>query len=366
MTQSKYWCFRLSNPTEDQINDLKTNDTWSYIIFGYEQTNAQGEETTPHLQGYVEFESRARMATVKNRLENQSLWLGISRGSALENKIYCIKEDQDYFESGDPKNNRLDLVEMIKEGATDKDLFECHPQQFIRYGSGIKNAKKLYLPDRNWIMDIDIYLGPSGTGKTVMAWTLPEKLQMSMFEVNLQSNFPMDGYDGEEIILLDEFRSQIPFGFLLKLMDSKPLKLNVKYGFTKIQAKMLVITSNKEPHQWYPKIEDKSMLYRRINEWACIYRFAPNQEPVSDLSQIGDYSFSRNPTPPLVNYRSMINLEEPFTPPTPPPVNNFEFGERPTEIEVIQNIPPMDDFDTDQEMSDDDEDHLEHLGNFPS
>lgn len=325
--RSRYWCFTLNNYDLEDEADIQAARNLQYLVYGREV----GENGTPHLQGYIEFTDRVRMATIKNRTNCQEMHLEVAKGNAAQNRVYCTKQGS-YHEEGIPENKVVTLMSMIQTGAQDMEIYEAFPNQFIKNHAGISRAKKLYLPDRNWIMDIELYMGSSGTGKTVAAWKYWYEKKESIFEVNLQSNFPMDGYDGEEIILLDEFRSQLPFGFLLKLLDSKPLKLNIKYGSTKIQATRIIITSNQWPWEWYPKINDKSMLYRRINEWAEIYEFIDKDlAPVLRLGEIDDGGFK------LVPYLeseggepdTMEDEEPEETPPAPT-------GQGPTE-EIFQN-----------------------------
>ena len=54
-------CFTLNNYTDQEIDDLKSNDKVTYLIFGYEE----GENHTPHLQGYVELNRRYSLKVFK-------------------------------------------------------------------------------------------------------------------------------------------------------------------------------------------------------------------------------------------------------------------------------------------------------------
>lgn len=292
MSQSKYWCFTLNNYTDDEVEAIKQGEH-TYLIMGREM----GTMGTPHLQGYVEFETRKRLTGAKNALGCNRAHMEAAKGNHAQNKIYCTKEDHQFIEMGTPRNRNIkkaDFIEMIKTLKTDKEIFENFPDKYVKNFSGIAKAKNLFIKPRNWTMDIEIYYGKTGTGKTQSAWKYQYDHGMEIFEVNLQDKtFPMEGYSQEPIILLDEFRSQLPYGFLLKLMDSKPMKVNVKYGSREITAKKLVITTNLQPWEWYPKIEDKSALYRRINEFATIWDFKKYGEvPDLRLDDIGEYNFA--------------------------------------------------------------------------
>ena len=101
------------------------------------------------------------------------------------------------------------------------------------------------------------------------------------YDVDLDSKW-WQGYDGEETIIIDEFRCDMKYGFLLKLFDSKPLKLQIKHSYGQFRSKRIVITTNIPPHKWYQKKTDEEIqpLRRRLREFAKIYRF-------SDLTEDG-------------------------------------------------------------------------------
>lgn len=97
MSRGKRWCFTLNNPTANEGAHLATlvPDQASYLTYGREV----GENGTPHLQGYVEWNSAIRFTTCKNRLGSQRFHIQIARGTAQENKAYCQK-DNDFEEFG--------------------------------------------------------------------------------------------------------------------------------------------------------------------------------------------------------------------------------------------------------------------------
>ena len=84
---SKRWCFTINNPDETSDAQLAALQAQSsYLIYQKEE----GENHTPHYQGYVEFPIRKRGTTVKNILPSSHL--EVAAGSAESNKTYCSKE----------------------------------------------------------------------------------------------------------------------------------------------------------------------------------------------------------------------------------------------------------------------------------
>jgi hypothetical protein len=73
------------------------------------------------------------------------------------------------------------------------------------------------------------------------------------------------------VVILDEFYGQLPFSYMLKLMDRYPLRVEVKGGVIHFRAKLLIITSNKPWTEFYDLEHDwKPAFLRRLNE---VYSF---------------------------------------------------------------------------------------------
>lgn len=97
MSRAKRWVFTLNNPTAVEVEALKAAaQDVEYLVFGRET----GDSGTPHLQGFVIFNSAVRLSTAKNRLGNQRFHLEVSKGTPIQASDYC-KKDGDYEEFGD-------------------------------------------------------------------------------------------------------------------------------------------------------------------------------------------------------------------------------------------------------------------------
>ena len=69
------------------------NPCVEYLVFGVER----GDSGTPHLQGFVQFNSRKTLAQVKAALGTTRVHLEIARGTATEADEYCRKEGGEIF-----------------------------------------------------------------------------------------------------------------------------------------------------------------------------------------------------------------------------------------------------------------------------
>jgi hypothetical protein len=97
------WTFTLNNWTEEEKAILeeagaKEDSMIQYLVFGKEHAPTTGTE---HLQGYVEFAVRKRMAGIKKIL-GQRVHLSPAHANADSILEYCGKEDQEPFIFGTP------------------------------------------------------------------------------------------------------------------------------------------------------------------------------------------------------------------------------------------------------------------------
>lgn len=144
----------------------------------------------------------------------------------------------------------------------------------MKYHKGLQFAQTLLSKRRTPEVapEIQIYWGDSGTGKTRKA--LEENPGAYILTKPNGNNITwFDGYEGQDTIILDEFYGWIAYDLLLRILDRYPLKLQIKGGFVECSATKFVITSNKPWTEWYPNIEDKSALERRIREFGRITHF---------------------------------------------------------------------------------------------
>jgi len=86
------WCFTINNPRADRPGregDLTRVKTWQfkYLVVQLEV----GAEGTPHLQGFVQFETKQRLKALK-KLHKRAHWEP-RRGSAYQAAHYCKKPE---------------------------------------------------------------------------------------------------------------------------------------------------------------------------------------------------------------------------------------------------------------------------------
>lgn len=267
--QSKYWCFTINNWTEEEeraLENIQDEADVTYIIWGKELSDTG----TPHLQGYIEFSRRHRLQQLKRITGLRRSHIEPRRGSAQEAATYCRKDGQ-FREYGTisqtSQGKRNDLIEVrnkIKQRVPLSTIADDHFSSFVRYHKGILLYRNLQVAPRTWPMEVYIYWGPTGTGKTRKVY---QECGDSLWAYSGSSWF--DGYDGHEHVLFDDFcGGDFKISYLLKLLDRYPFKVPVKGSFMEWIPRRVWITSNLDPREWYPNAKEEHVraLFRRITQ----------------------------------------------------------------------------------------------------
>ncbi len=157
----------------DRIRGLTGCDGISYLVCGKEC----GANGTRHLQGFLQLTRKKTMGGVKNLFGRSSPHLEVRRGSPTQAAEYCKKENN-FFEygsldTGRGQGNRTDLAEIqeqISGGSTLLDIANNHWASFVRYQKSFSIYKQLLSPRRNWRTQVVWLWGPTGSGKSKLAF----------------------------------------------------------------------------------------------------------------------------------------------------------------------------------------------------
>lgn len=257
--QSRKFVFTVNNYTEDDIAAVKKIDCLR-IKAGLEV----GKSGTRHIQGAIVFRNPRSLKAVCRDLGGRA-WLEVMRGTWGDQK-YCLKDsnvlrDDDYSTQGQ-RNDLVEFRESIKRGADDIELLEDHLREVAKYPRLIGFARLAYdrrdtRPFRK--LDVTVRWGDAGVGKT----RFPYDEGAYVFD-DYEDGW-WDGYEGEDVILIDEFYGGIKYSKLLKLLDGYQHRLKVKYGFVYAKWTKVYITSNTHPKYWYSQGMTPA-LKRRINK----------------------------------------------------------------------------------------------------
>lgn len=275
MTQVKRWIFTLNNYTEEeeaQLHLLVADNELTYLLYGHEVAPSTG---TPHLQGYMECRRKKRLGGVRGLPGLGRARLAPAKASAESNLEYCSKEATDIVELGKPKDSnqgkRTDLDDVrdrILAGESIVTIAHDHFSNFIRYGRGMERYEYLNQTHRSWPTINHVFVGPTGTSKTRLAYEKGGGHPDAVWISDPNSLKWFDGYNGQDYAILDEFSgSSCSIKLLLRLLDRYPMRVQVKGGYTQWAPKVIFICSNIPVDQWYCNAhpEHVAALMRRLH-----------------------------------------------------------------------------------------------------
>ena len=262
---------------------------------------------TYHTHIFVALNSPVRFSTIKNRFEEAHIEM--SRGTSEENREYIRKtgkwqDDEkhetsmpDTFEEyGDiPEEHQVErsdlayLLELIRAGNSNYEIIDMLPDYLFSIDK-IERARQMLKAEENKDVFREMHttyiLGKTGTGKT--RGVMEQYGYTNVYRVTDYTH-PFDGYAGEDVIIFDEFRSQLKIGDMLNLLDGYPLTLPCRYANRQACYTKVYIISNIPFEDQYQQVqmEQKSTweaFHRRINEFIkyplkITFEEIPNDEP---------------------------------------------------------------------------------------
>lgn len=98
-------------------------------------------------------------------------------------------------------------------------------------------------------------------------WMLILKVSWIHVNFTLDPNSKFwDGYQGQDFVVIDEFRGSISISHLLRWLDRYPVIVEVKGSSVCFRASRVWITSNLDPKAWYPDADKETVdaLMRRL------------------------------------------------------------------------------------------------------
>lgn len=141
--------------------------------------------------------------------------------------------------------------------------------QFLRYERGFRSYRALTIGQRSWHTYCEVLWGPPGTGKSRYAWETGGPDAFWLSKPNSNRVF-WDGYDGQEVVVIDEFTGWLPFGFMCRLLDRYPMRVETKGSSVPFLAKRVIITSNLDPISWY-RLGLRALRRRLTGDLGSVY-----------------------------------------------------------------------------------------------
>ena len=221
---------------------------------------------TYHTHIFLFCSSPVRFSTIKGRF--LTAHIEKAYGSALQNREYIMKSgkwaegekantivESSFYERGNIPNENEEknpgmfrLIQNIRNGMSNVEIIEDSPQMAFKIRD-IDIIRQTLLSERyateNRNIEVVYIFGASGAGKTRYIFS-----QHNTREIYRVTNYrngkgvSFDGYHGQDVLVFEEFNSQVPIEEMLNYLDIYPLFLPARYNdkvacFTKVY-----VTSN--------------------------------------------------------------------------------------------------------------------------
>ena len=312
-TQSRKWQITINNPQEkgydhDKIKSIL--ETFKSCVY-WVMSDEVGEQGTYHTHFFLYCSSAVRFSTLQNKFTGAHFEM--ARGTCEENRNYIYKLgkwektnkketnlEETHEENGQmpverqgQRNDINDLYDMIKSGMTDFEIIEDNPNYMTRLEK-IERTRQIVREEKfkNTWRELDVYYvyGRTGTGKTrsVMdAFGYDKVYRITDYD------HPFDGYDSQDVIIFEEFRSSLKIQDMLNYLDGYPLTLPCRYNNKVACYTKVYIITNIAFNEQFKSVQENHpetwlAFCRRINENGIICMNPEGDDPLVGFSENKD------------------------------------------------------------------------------
>lgn len=288
MSQSRYWVF-----TEFNNDRVQNYEKWFSEVYGRDpgevsyicgQQEQCPESSRVHIQGYIVCKTKRRLRGVKRILGSDTVHLEIRRGTHDEAVEYCRKSESrcgrhvfigEYRDKRKSDNELSNIKKRIRDGDSLLDIADEHFGLWVRYNRAFEKYKSMVVKPRDFKTYVCVYYGRSGVGKS----------RRASFECGASAyRKPLgewwDGYDGSANVIIDDYYGWIRFDELLRCLDRYPHRVPIKGGYVNFSPRLLIITSNVQPRQWYDVEKIDSFRFEALER-----RFDKVEEMIEDWTE---------------------------------------------------------------------------------
>lgn len=251
--QGIFWLLTIPRSSWSPPTELPPGINW---IKGQAEI---GQETNyEHWQLLVAFTSKKSLSAVKS-VFGRECHAELSRSDAAES--YVWKDDTSVagtrFELGTKpiqRNSKIDW-ESVWSAAKSGDLMAVPPHIRVTSYRTLCSIRS----DHESLSGIErtayVFWGTTGTGKSRRAW---QEAGLDAYSKDPRTKF-WCGYQGEENVVVDEFRGGIDIAHILRWLDRYPVRVEIKGSSRPLKAKTFWFTSNLSPDEWFKEIDQETL-----------------------------------------------------------------------------------------------------------
>ena len=281
-TQSRKWALVINNPLDAGLDHAAIREIlYRFSPAYFCMADEIATTGTYHTHIFLFSPSPMRFSTVKNRFSTAHIEKAY--GSAKANRAYILKEghwaDTDKAETsvsgtfeewGDlPAEKEEEAPEMFKliqdlrAGKTVMEIIEDNPKLAFRIRE-IETLRQAILEEKysaeNRALEVTYLYGASGTGKTRGIFEKHDRKSICRItDYGGRNGVRFDAYHCQDVLVLEEFHSQIPISAMLNYLDIYPLTLPARYTDRTACYTKVYITSNIPLEEQYRDIQRYQM-----------------------------------------------------------------------------------------------------------
>lgn len=292
------------NDKRDKLITINAPDTWTddychgravyllsqlfskhLIVYGLIGIERGGTTNNLHMQGFIQGTQKTGDVWWSKKCADFVLIRGHveTRKGTVEQAISYIKEPEQHgkppskwIEVGkpEPRTGGIPFRVLVDQIKTKKlsfnELKESLTADYLLHERKFNTLQKLVEVPR--VLEKKVYwlYGKTGTGKTETAYKMgTRELEHPYFWIYGET---LQAYNGERTLVLDDFRGELPYSFLLRLLDKYPMRISIKFGEARLlMADTIFITSDRHYTQLWPNEVDtlRTQLSRRITKCIC-------------------------------------------------------------------------------------------------
>lgn len=230
---------------------------------------------TPHTHVYLCSDSPIRFTTLQRKFVTAHI--DTAYGSSHQNREYLLKDEQgkhsakahtkipnSFFEWGEiptPEQEThplmASIIEEVQNGKSTASIIQDHPNLCFK-SNDIDSLRQVllsekYMNEPRLDLKCTYIAGKTGTGKTRSIYESHDA--RDVFRMTNYGRILFDGYKGQNVIVFEEFRSQIPIADMLSFIDVHVTYLPARYHDKVACYKQIYIVSNINLDEQYKEIQ---------------------------------------------------------------------------------------------------------------
>ncbi len=314
----QYWSYMDTQSIDEIINRIKSlTQLKDFSIITHDKDILpSGENKPPHFHAVLTFRNATTVTSIAKAIKVEEQFVSKIKSTTKSARLYQVHRNNpekyqyqpseviasfdfiNYVDDIKPKQRREDIAERIANGEIKRYNIEKYIgcDEFAknkRYYENCFEYRQNLQRSSNRNMVCYYIQGESGIGKTVFAKDLANKLGFRCF-VSSGGKNPLDDYKGEEVIIMDDTRSQNwDMSDFLKLTDNHTDSLvGCRYYNKSIyECQFLIVTSVHSIEKFFEnaKNTENEPIEQLLRRFKCVFKCTENEieiwEYIDDLKK---------------------------------------------------------------------------------